>query len=374
MSRSDGAYAGTVASGGAGAVVGAASSMDSLRVDPTAPVAAGRADTNTKRMQVLFGLTVLLGVLMAASLFVGSGDISVSEVWRSLWHSTGSTTDVIVRDFRVPRTLLAALAGLALGVAGAVIQALTRNPLADPGILGVNAGAYFMVVLGAAFFGATGILSNVLWALAGAMVAAVAVYFIGTAGRAGGTPAKMVLAGVALGSMLSGISYGIALLLPSVFDKIRFWQVGSVQGRQIDAVIGIAPFVAVGLIMAFALARPLNALALGDDMARALGARITTTRAASFVAITLLCGACTAAVGPILFVGLVVPHVARAFVGADQRWLIPTCLVMGPLLFVVADMVGRVIVPSELPVGLVTAFIGAPVLIWLVRRGKVGGG
>lgn len=373
MTRSDDLRATATAAGAAGVAIETASSLDSLRIDPAAPVATGRIRTAVGRTQVLLGLTVLLALLMVASVFVGSGDISVSEAWQSLWHPTGSTTDVIVRDYRVPRTLLAALAGVALGVSGAVIQALTRNPLADPGILGVNAGAYFMVVLGAAFFGATGILSNVLWALVGAMLAATAVYAIGTAGRAGGTPAKMVLAGVALGSMLSGISFGIALMLPTVFDKIRFWQVGSVQGRQIDAVLGVAPFIALGLVMAFALARSLNALALGDDMARALGARIGRTRAASFVAITLLCGACTAAVGPILFVGLVVPHVARAFVGADQRWLFPTCLVLGPLLFVIADMVGRVIVPSELPVGLVTAFIGAPVLIWLVRRGKAGG-
>ncbi len=373
MTRSDDLRARAAAAGGAGVAIEAAASLDSLRVDPQTPVTEGRADTTVKRTQVLLGLTLLLGLLMIASVFVGSGDIGIGEAWRSLWNPAGSTTDVIVRDYRVPRTLLAALAGAALGVSGAVIQALTRNPLADPGILGVNAGAYFLVVLGAAFLGATGIVSNILWALVGAMAAATAVYFIGTAGRAGGTPAKMVLAGVALGSMLSGVSFGISLLLPSVFDKIRFWEVGSVQGRQMDAVIGVTPFIAVGLIMAFALARPLNALALGDDMARALGARIRLTRAASFASITLLCGACTAAVGPILFVGLVVPHVARAFVGADQRWLFPTCLVLGPLLFVVADIIGRVIVPSELPVGLVTAFVGAPVLIWLVRRGKAGG-
>lgn len=371
MSRPDDVRA---SAGGAVAAVSApAASLDSLRIDPKAPVAVGRIRSASRRAQVLVGLTVLLALLMVASVFVGSGDISVGEAWSSLWNPTGSTNDVIVRDYRVPRTLLAALAGLALGVSGAVIQALTRNPLADPGILGVNAGAYFMVVLGAAFFGATGIVSNVLWALVGAMIAAAAVYVIGSAGRAGGTPAKMVLAGVALGSMLSGISFGITLMLPTVFDKIRFWQVGSVQGRQMDAVIGVTPFILVGLVLAFVLARPLNALALGDDMARALGARIATTRTASFVAITLLCGACTAAVGPISFVGLMVPHMARACVGADQRWVLPACLVMGPLLFVVADMIGRVIVPSELPVGLVTAFIGAPVLIWLVRRGRAGG-
>ncbi|MGD9695809.1 MAG: iron chelate uptake ABC transporter family permease subunit [Thermoleophilia bacterium] len=346
--------------------------MDSLRVDPDAPVATGAAGSNARRAQVLIGVGALLVLLMVASVFVGSGGIGVGDTWNSLWHPSGSTTDVIVRDYRVPRTLLAVLAGIALGVAGAVIQALTRNPLADPGILGVNGGAYFMVVVGAAFFGATGIVTNVLWGLAGAMLAATVVYAIGSSGRSGGTPARMVLAGVALGSMLSGVSFGISLLLPSVFDKVRFWQVGSVQGREIDSVIGVLPFIVVGLLLALALARPLNALALGDDLARSLGTRIGTTRMLSFIAITLLCGACTAAVGPILFVGLMVPHAARAFMGADQRWLLPTCLLVGPLLFLVSDMIGRVAVSSELPVGMVTSFLGAPLLIWLVRRDRAG--
>jgi len=350
----------------------AGASIDSVRVDPEAPPATGRVRSALGRAQVLVGLAGLVVLLMAASLFVGSGDLGVADAWHALRGSGDTTNDVIVRDYRVPRALLAALAGAALGVAGAVIQALTRNPLADPGILGVTGGAYFMAVVGAAFLDVTGMVPTVLCGLVGAMLTAVAVYVIGSSGRAGGTPTKMVLTGLALGSMLSGISYGITLLLPSVFDKIRFWQIGSLQGRQIDAVAGIAPFIAVGLLLALLLARSLNALALGDDVARTLGARIATTRALSFVAITLLCGAATAAVGPIAFVGLIVPHVARALVGPDQRWLMPTCLVLGPLLFVVADIAGRVVVEGELPVGVVTSFVGAPVLIHLVRRGKAG--
>jgi len=352
--------------------VAAATSLDSVRVDPAAPAASGRVRSAPGRAAALVGLGALVVALMAASLFVGSGDLGVRDAWDALWGSGDGTNDVIVRDYRVPRALLAALAGAGLGVAGAVIQALTRNPLADPGILGVTGGAYFTVVVGVAFLGITGMVPTVLCGLVGAMLTAVTVYVIGSSGRAGAAPAKMVLTGLALGSMLSGVSYGITLLLPSVFDKIRFWQIGSLQGRQIDAVVGIAPFIAVGLLLALLLARPLNALALGDDLARTLGARIVATRALSFVAITLLCGAATAAVGPIAFVGLIVPHVARALVGPDERWTIPACLVLGPLLFVGSDIVGRVAVEGELPVGIVTAFVGAPVLIHLVRRGKAG--
>ncbi len=358
----------------AGALAMRATSFDSARVDPDVPVDRGRVRSALGRSQVLLGLALLVVALMVASLFVGSGDLGVRDAWDALWGDGRTTNDVIVRDYRVPRALLAALAGAALGVAGAVTQALTRNPLADPGILGVTGGAYFMAVVGAAFLGVTGIVPSVLCSMVGAMGAAVAVYLIGTAGRGGATPATIVLAGVALGSTLSGISYGITLLLPDVFDKIRFWQIGSLQGRQIDAVAGIAPFIAAGLVLALLLARSLNALALGDDLARTLGARIVRTRALAFVAITLLCGASTAAVGPIIFVGLIVPHVARAIVGPDLRWLLPTSLVLGPLLFVVSDVVGRVVVEGELPVGVVTAFLGAPVLIHLVRRGKAGSG
>lgn len=346
------------------------SDLDSLRIDPEAQEAQRHDRSVPGRLLALIAAVVVLAALMIASVFVGSGGFSPSEVWESLTDPVGSTRDTIIRDYRVPRTLLAAMAGAALGVSGAVIQALTRNPLADPGILGVNAGAYFMVVVGAAFFGITGVSSNVLWGMSGAAIAAVVVYVIGSAGRAGGTPARMVLAGVAFGSVLTGLSHGITLMLPAVFDKVRYWEVGSVQNRQMDSVTGIAVFIAIGLLLSFVLASSLNALALGEDLATTLGARIGWTRTGSFVAITLLCGACTAAVGPILFVGLMVPHIARGLVGVDQRWVFSACLLIGPILFVAADMVGRVIARTEIPVGIVTAFIGAPVLVWLVRRGK----
>ncbi len=310
----------------------------------------------------------LLAGLVVLSLFVGSGDMTWSETWQSLVNPGDSTNDIIVHTLRIPRTILAVLVGVALGLAGVVIQAMTRNPLADPGILGVNAGAYLAVVLGTTYFGSTATSGQVAWAIIGAMVAAVVVYTVGTAGAGGATPAQLVLAGVALGAVLTGISTGITLSHPEVFDRLRFWSAGSLQGRQMNTVVAILPFVVFGLVVAVLIARSLNVFALGEDLARALGAKVTLIRTLSFVAITVLCGAATAAAGPIAFFGLMVPFVVRLIVGQDQRWIVGASLIFAPAMFLAADMLGRVLVPSELPVGVVTAFLGAPLLIFMIRR------
>lgn len=315
----------------------------------------------------------LLAVLTMASLFIGSGDIAPAQVWAALGHTSGSTTDLLVREFRVPRTLLAIVVGIALGLAGAIMQPLTRNPLADPGILGVNAGAYCAVVVVAAFIGSTVDLTLVLCALVGALVAASIVYGVGSTGPAGGTPTKLVLTGVAVGAALSGISFAITLTRPEVFDKIRFWSAGSLQGRQFDTLWAVLPFITAGVVIALVMPRALNALALGEDLAVALGSRPAVTKAAGIVAVTLLCGAATAAAGPIAFVGLMVPHALRSIVGPDQRWIMPLALLAAPILLLSADILGRVVVSAELPVGVVTAFIGAPVLIALTRRKRARG-
>jgi iron complex transport system permease protein len=321
------------------------------------------------RVLALTGIATALVVLVALSLFVGSGDITVAQSWQALRGADpGSSSAIIVRDFRVPRTLLAVVVGAGLGVAGAVIQALTRNPLADPGILGVNAGAFLAVALAVGFLGVTSTSGHVWFALLGAMVSAVLVYAIGATGRQGTDSVKMLLTGVAVGAVFSGISYGITLMLPDVFDRIRFWQAGSLQGRQLDVVLGVAPFLLAGVVLALALAAGLNALALGDDVARSLGSRIVLVRAGGFVAVTLLCGAATAAIGPISFVGLMVPHAVRMIVGPDQRYVVPLCVLVAPVLLLAADILGRTLLATEVPVGLVVAFLGAPVLVWLVRR------
>jgi iron complex transport system permease protein len=329
-----------------------------------APASTG---AGRKAAAVIVGVVLLAG-LTVASIFIGSGNITAAQVWAALGTDSGSTTDLLVRDFRVPRTLLAIVVGIALGVAGAVIQPLTRNPLADPGILGVNAGAYCAVVLAATFLGSAVDLTLVLCSLAGALVAALIVYEVGNTGPAGGTPTKLVLTGVALGAVLSGVAFAVTLTRPEVFDKIRFWSAGSLQGRQFDTSWAVLPFIAAGVVIALFMPRALNALSLGDDLAVALGSRPAVTKAAGIVAVTLLCGAATAAAGPIAFVGLMVPHALRSIVGPDQRWIMPLALLAAPILLLSADIIGRVVVSSELPVGVVTAFLGAPVLIALTRR------
>ena len=347
-------------------------SLDSVRLKtPAAAIKSGRwglLRSTPSRTLLLIGAAVLLVGIAAASMFVGSGNIPADTVWRALVSGGGNTDAILVTDYRVPRTILGVAAGIALGLAGALLQAITRNPLADPGILGVNAGAYFAIVIGITFFGAGAISSYVWWAFGGAILTTVAVFLVGSRGRAGATPVRLVLAGVALGAVLGGISLGITLLHPDTFDRIRFWAVGSLQSRQLDIVVGVLPFIVVGTLLALVLSRTLNVVALGDDLAKSLGAHVTRTRVLGLVAITLLCGAATAAVGPISFLGLMVPYVARALFGPDQRWVIPFTLVLAPIIFLSADMLGRVLVSSELPVGIVTAFIGAPVLILIIRR------
>ena len=321
------------------------------------------------RRWVVATCAVLLGgALAVVSLFVGSGDISTAEAWRALVGDGTSSTDLVVRDFRVPRTLLAVAVGAALGASGALIQGVTRNPLADPGLLGVNAGAFLLVVVAVAFLDVTSTTGQVWFALVGALATSGTVYLIGMAGRQGGNPVQLVLAGVAIGAVFSGVSYGITLTDPEAFDRLRFWQAGSLQGRQMEVVTGVLPFVLGGLLLALALPRSLNALALGDELARGLGTRIVAIRVLALLAITLLCGAATAAVGPVSFLGLMVPHAVRLVVGADQRWVVPLSMLVAPILFLGSDIVGRVVISQELPVGIVTALLGAPVLVWLVRR------
>lgn len=320
------------------------------------------------RAAALLGMGALLVGISLVSLFVGSGDIPVGDAWRALWHHDGSTDAEIVRSARLPRTLLGITVGAAMGVAGALMQALTRNPLADPGILGVNAGAYFFMVLGVAALGATSTSGTVPFAMVGAFLASVLVYTVGSRGRGGAGPAKLVLSGVAVSCVFTGVAFGMTMVDPKAFDAIRGWQVGSLQkDHAADILVSTTPYIAVGLAVALALTGYLNAIGLGDDRARGLGVPVTTVRTVGFLAMTLLCGAGTAAIGPITFLGLMIPHAVRAVVGPDQRWIIPGSALAAPILFLGADILGRVVLPTELPVGMITAFTGAPVLIHLVR-------
>ncbi|WP_425608643.1 Fe(3+)-siderophore ABC transporter permease [Streptomyces albipurpureus] len=332
------------------------------------------APTAARRALWLLVAVAALTAMLLLSVGVGSKYLPPGTVWDGLFHYNGSNDHVIIRDLRLPRTLLGLLVGMALGVAGAVIQALSRNPLADPGILGVNAGAGFAAVLAIALLGLTDLRQYIWFAFLGAVLATVAVYAIGSRGRGGATPIRLTLAGVATGAVLSGISSGITLLDPETFDRMRFWAAGSIAGQDMGTVVRITPFLVVGLFLALTLARPLNAVALGTDTARALGVNIGRTRLLSLVALTLLCGGATAVAGPIAFVGLMIPHVARWIVGPDQRWILPYTLVLSPILLLSSDIIGRLVLrPGELQVGIVTAFVGVPVLIVLVRQQKASG-
>lgn len=326
------------------------------------------------RAFMLLVSVVALVLITLLSLAIGSRSIPLDTVLAALIAPNGSPEHLVVTELRIPRTILGILVGAALGVAGALIQALTRNPLADPGILGVNAGAGFAVVLGVAVFGITRIEHYLPFAFAGAVLATLLVYGVAARGGAGATPLRLTLVGIALGSVLGGFSSTLALLDPDTFDRMRYWGTGSIADRPSGTIAIVAPFIILGLAIALLVSRSLNAVALGDDLARSLGASMGVTRIITLVAVTLLCGAATAAAGPIVFIGLMIPHAVRWLTGPDQRWIMPFCLVLAPVLMLVSDILGRLIVhPAELQVGIVTAFVGAPVLIALVRRTRASG-
>ncbi|WP_331767336.1 iron chelate uptake ABC transporter family permease subunit [Embleya sp. NBC_00896] len=324
---------------------------------------------HARRAVGLVASLVLLLVVLALSIGFGARSLTLPEVWRGLVDHDSDTYTVVHR-MRLPRTLLGLLVGVALGLAGGVMQALTRNPLADPGLLGINAGASAAVVSGMSFLGVTSFTGSVWLALIGAAIVSVLVYVVG--GGRGATGARLALAGAALNASLYSYVNAAMLLESESLDKMRFWSVGSLASAQMSTVVRVLPFIAVGTALALALARPLDAMALGDDAARAVGARPARVRAASIVAITLLCGAATAACGPLVFVGLMVPHLVRAITGPDLRWLLPYCAVLAPVLLLGADVLGRLLGrPGELQVGIVTAVLGGPLFLYFVRRGKV---
>jgi len=322
------------------------------------------------------GIAVAFGGLAFTallSLAIGARSIPFGEVVEALRGDGGGSRDAtIVLDLRVPRTLLGIAAGASLGLAGALMQSLTRNPLADPGLLGINAGAAAAVVIAIGLLGLAGTTAYVWFAFLGAGVAAVAVYMIGAAGRGGATPVRLALAGTAISAALTAVIYGIVLTDPLLLQKYNLWSVGGLSGRGRTELAGVVPFMVLGAVATLLLARPLNALAMGEDSARALGARVGATRIGGAAAITLLCGAATAAVGPLYFLGLTVPHAARAICGPDVRWVLAYSAVLGAILLLVADVIGRVLVsPQELQAGLMLAFVGAPLFIAIVRKRNI---
>nr|WP_245354490.1 iron chelate uptake ABC transporter family permease subunit [Brachybacterium sacelli] len=319
---------------------------------------------------------LLIGLLSSVvlSLAVGARPLSVAEILNVLRDHGSAEATALLWDYRLPRTLVALLVGAALAVAGGLIQAFTRNPLADPGILGVNAGAAFAVTVAIAALGVVDTSGLIVAALLGAAVASLAVVAIGAGGRGPATPLRTTLAGVALAAVLGGVTSGLRLLDPGTFDRFRVWAAGSVAGPDLAQLVSVAPWIGIGLLIALGVTRPLNAIALGEDLAGSLGVRLAPARVLAVGAVTLLAGAATAIAGPISFLGLMVPHAVRWTVGPDQRRILPLSVLGGALLLLVSDVLARVVLPGrELPVGVVTAFVGAPVLVLLVRRRRVSG-
>lgn len=331
-----------------------------------------KRDSAPRRWILLIPLLVLCVLAVTASMLVGARSIPPGEVLHFLFQAdpTDSVSQTVWLS-RVPRTVLVLLAGAALGVAGGLMQAVTRNPMTDPGILGVNSGASLAVVIGLAYFGMTDVSQYMWWSFAGAMAASVAVFAIGNTGAVRGNPVRMTLSGVALGAVLSGFSSAVLLTNSAVMERMRGWSAGTTASQPLDATWSIAPLIVVGLVVAVASTRSLDVLSLGEATAVAMGANPNRIRLVVLVAIALLAGGATAAAGPIGFLGLLAPHVARMIVGPHQGWIMAYSVLIGPTVLGFADAVGRVVTQGEVPVGVVTAFIGAPVLIYMVRRFRV---
>lgn len=334
-----------------------------------------RGDASGRRRAAwLLAAVVVLGLLAGASLAVGARDVPLGTVWQALTAFDSANGDHAVVHARIPRTVLGLLAGGALGLAGAAMQGVARNPLADPGIIGVNAGAALAVVTGIYLFGVTTFSGYIWFAFVGAAAAAVVVYLVASLGRDGATPVKLALAGAAVSAGLSSLMNVILVSSQDTLDRFRFWQVGGIAGRDWSGLVPGLPFLAAGGFIVLLAGRTLNSLALGDDIARGLGQRVGLSRAVTACGIVLLCGTATALAGPIGFVGLVIPHAVRFLTGPDYRWILSFSLVAAPALLLGADTVGRVVLlPGEVPAGIMTALIGAPVFVWLVRRGKGAG-
>jgi iron complex transport system permease protein len=342
--------------------VTAASTVERCRAGRAAMVNSG----------VLLAAVAGLAGVALLSLRIGSVSLSTTEVITAFTNFEGTNAHLIVRSLRLPRTIIGIGVGAALAVAGVTAQAVTRNALASPGVLGINSGAAFGVVTAVFVLGIASPSGYLWFAFAGALGAVIVVFAIASVGPGGVTPVKLALAGVVLTALLSAWISFVLIFDQRTLDEVRFWLAGSLAGRDLGVFLQVLPFLAIGLVIGLAMGRTLNAVSLGEDVAAGLGQNVALVRAVATVVVVLLAGAGVAAAGPIGFVGLAVPHMARLMVGADHRWLLPVSAVAGPTLLLAADVIGRVIArPSEIQVGIVTAIIGGPVLIHLVRSRKL---
>ncbi|GAB3578846.1 iron chelate uptake ABC transporter family permease subunit [Amycolatopsis endophytica] len=317
------------------------------------------------------GLVLLLAVVVL-SIGTGSGDLSFAGAWHLLWSGDGGYDSTVVHSMRVPRTILGVIAGASLAVAGVVMQTLTRNPLADPGIFGVNAGAAACVVAVVSLFGLDAFTGYVWFGLLGAAVASAVTFVLGARAGTGTAPLRLALAGTAVSAALTAFTNAFVYFDSASFAQYRSWIVGSLNVPNATVVWQVLPFAIAGLLGALLLAAPLNALALGEDAGTALGSKVGRTRVLGVVVVAVLCGATTAAAGPIAFVGLTVPHLIRAFTGPDHRLLLPYSIVFAPTLVLVADIIGRVLLPGgEIQVAIMCAVLGGPVFVLIARRRRL---
>ncbi|MCA0170625.1 FecCD family ABC transporter permease [Bacillus sp. RAR_GA_16] len=323
---------------------------------------------NRKWLGIVIGLLLVM-MLMVASVVYGLTSITWATAWRAFTQYDGSNAHIIIIENRVPRALIGAAVGASLAVAGALMQAITRNPLASPSILGVNAGASFVIVIAVTFFSVSSLATYSWLAFLGAAIASILVYVLGSLGREGLTPMKLTLAGAAMAAMFSSLTQGMLVLNEKALEDVLFWLAGSIEGRSLAMLSSVLPYIGIGLIGALLISTKINTLVIGEDVAKGLGQRTLLVKAGAALLIVFLAGGSVAVAGPIGFIGIVVPHVARFFTGPDYRWVIPYSAILGAILLLSADIAARyVIMPLEAPVGVLTAVIGTPFFIYIARR------
>jgi iron complex transport system permease protein len=325
--------------------------------------------SNTAKVFGLLVGIILFLLSICASILLGYTETTWKMAIEAYTNFNGSNEHLIIQTTRVPRALIAAAVGSSLAIAGAIMQALTKNPLASPGIFGVNAGAGFFVVLSVTFFSAAS-LNQLTWsAFLGAAVAAVTVYFLGSLGREGLTPMKLTLAGAAIAAFFASFTQGLLVINEKALEEVLFWLAGSVQGRDLEILLSVFPYLSIAWIASLLLANSINVLSMGEDVAKGLGQKTALIKVGCAFVIVFLAGGAVAIAGPIGFIGVVIPHLARSLVGIDHRWVIPFCGILGGILLMLADVGARyVIMPEEVPVGVMTAIIGTPFFIYIARR------
>jgi iron complex transport system permease protein len=325
----------------------------------------------TQKQFLLFIGTILILVLcIGMSIVYGYTDTSWKTALEAFTNPTQSTEHLVLQTIRLPRALIAAAVGASLAISGVLMQTLTKNPLASPGIFGINAGGGFMVVLAVTLFGVSDLQTFTWLSFFGAAIAAFGVFAISAAGNNGLTPMKMTLAGAAITAMFSSFTQGLLVLDESALEQVLFWLAGSVQGRSLDILSGVFPYILIGWTGALILAGKMNILAMGEDVAKGLGLKTNLIKFLALLIVVLLAGGSVAIAGPIGFIGIVIPHLARKVIGVDHKWLIPYAGLLGAILLLTADIAARyIIMPQEVPVGVMTAVIGAPFFVYVARKG-----